>query len=238
MGSDKQPVKLTSSLPAERCGSIRLAGSTLGSRPHVCAFFQSPDDEYGVLLPFIKEGLELGEKAVHTLDPQRMDEHRGRLASAGIEVAALESGGQLELRDWANTHLQGGKFDPQKTLSLFEDVVKNAKQNGFSLIRFITHMEWALITNMMPNQLLEYEAKTNELWLRPTGPLNPIICTYDLRKFRGDIVVDVMRTHPLVLIGGILQENPFFVPPDEFLRELRGRRTQPNQSLAVDSGPV
>jgi hypothetical protein len=33
-----------------------------------------------------------------------------------------------------------------------------------------------------------------------------------------------MRTHPMIIIGGILQENPFFVPPDEFLRELKARR--------------
>ena len=38
------------------------------------------------------------------------------------------------------------------------------------------------------------------------------------------VVVDVMRTHPMVIIGGILHENPFFVPPNEFLRELRERR--------------
>jgi hypothetical protein len=38
-----------------------------------------------------------------------------------------------------------------------------------------------------------------------------------------------MRTHPMIIIGGILQENPFFVPPDEFLRELRERRTPGNK---------
>jgi hypothetical protein len=32
-----------------------------------------------------------------------------------------------------------------------------------------------------------------------------------------------MRTHPMIVVGGILQENPFFVPPDEFLGELRSR---------------
>jgi len=37
-----------------------------------------------------------------------------------------------------------------------------------------------------------------------------------------------MRTHPMIIIGGILQENPFFVPPDEFLRELRERRAAEN----------
>lgn len=36
--------------------------------------------------------------------------------------------------------------------------------------------------------------------------------------------MDILRTHPMVIIGGILQENPFFVPPDEFLRELEERR--------------
>jgi hypothetical protein len=47
---------------------------------------------------------------------------------------------------------------------------------------------------------------------------------YDLAKFGGDIVIDIMRTHPMVVVGGILQENPFFVPPETFLRELRQRR--------------
>jgi len=54
---------------------------------------------------------------------------------------------------------------------------------------------------------------------------------YDLAKFGGDIVVDVMRTHPMVIIGGILQENPFFVPPDEFLKDLRERRATLGESL-------
>ncbi len=36
--------------------------------------------------------------------------------------------------------------------------------------------------------------------------------------------MDIMRTHPMVIIGGILQDNPFFVPPDEFLQELKLRK--------------
>lgn len=32
----------------------------------------------------------------------------------------------------------------------------------------------------------------------------------------------------MIVIGGVLQENPFFVPPDEFLRELRERRAAEN----------
>ena len=35
-----------------------------------------------------------------------------------------------------------------------------------------------------------------------------------------------MRTHPMIIIGGILQENPFYVPPDEMLKELKERASQ------------
>jgi hypothetical protein len=38
--------------------------------------------------------------------------------------------------------------------------------------------------------------------------------------------MDIMRTHPMVIVGGMLQANPFWVPPDEFLRELNERKTR------------
>jgi hypothetical protein len=52
---------------------------------------------------------------------------------------------------------------------------------------------------------------------------NVVICTYDLAKFSAGLVMDMLRTHPAVIVGGILQENPFYVPPDQFLRELSER---------------
>jgi hypothetical protein len=50
------------------------------------------------------------------------------------------------------------------------------------------------------------------------------VCTYDVTKFSAAVAMDVLRTHPLVIVGGILRENPFYVPPDEFLRELDARK--------------
>lgn len=143
-------------------------------------------------------------------------------------VAAIRSG-QFELRTWSNTHLRDGQFDPHKTLTLFQQVVSNAKHQGYPRIRFVTQMEWALEDKPGIHDLLEYEAQANDIWLHQEGPVNPVICTYDLTKFSGDVVIDIMRTHPMIIIGGILQENPFSVPPDEFLRDLRERRPCPEK---------
>lgn len=204
---------------------VRFAGSTLRDRAHICAFFNSSEDAHRVLLPFVKEGLELGEKALHTVDPRQHEEHIRWLASAGINVARAHNDEQVEVLDWTDSHLRGGRFDQESTLAFWPKVASDARKKGFPLVRFVSQMEWALETDMDLNQLLEYEAKANDAWLHQEGPVNPAICTYDLRRFRGDIVVDVMRTHPLIIIGGVLQENPFFVPPEEFLRELRERGT-------------
>lgn len=203
---------------------LRLAGSTLGHRSHVCAFFNNADEEYRVLLPFIKDAIECGHKVVHTVDPKRRDELIQRLAAEGIDVEALCETGQIELRDWYNTHLRDGQFDQYKTFDLFQGVVKDSHEKGFARIRFVTHMEWAVESGLAVDDLLEYEARANGIWDGQEGPINPVICTYDLTKFGGDVVVDIMRTHPMIIIGGILQENHSYVPTDQFLEELRHRR--------------
>ena len=72
------------------------------------------------------------------------------------------------------------------------------------------------------DELIAFESRVNDLWTRHD---DAVICSYHLNRFSGDTVIDVMRTHPVVIVGGILQQNPFYVPPAQFLRELRERRS-------------
>src|ERR1700719_1648502 len=84
---------------------ISLAGSQLGQTRHVCAFFNSDEEEYRVLLPFIKDGFERGDKAVHVVNPEQRDDHLQRLAAAGIDTNATEQSGQFELRTNTEAYL-------------------------------------------------------------------------------------------------------------------------------------
>jgi hypothetical protein len=197
---------------------IRLCGTLLHEHRHVCAFFNSREDEYRITLPFIHEGLARGEKAYHLTGAHRRDDHLARLNAAGIDTAAFERSGQFELHGWDETYFGGqGYFDPDRWLAVLEQ----ALASGPCLTRFVAHMEWALEDRPGVDRLVEYEARANYMWPKYK---NPVICCYDLARFSGDVVIDIMRTHPLVIIGGTLQQNPFFVPPDELLKELRSRR--------------
>jgi hypothetical protein len=225
IGSLAETVASGNCAPGGSYPAPRLCGALLGTRPHVCAFFHDIEEEDRALLPFMKEGLTAGEKIVATIDPARREESIGRFVAAGLDFSPGDARGRFDLHAWTETHLDGGTFVPERTLGFFSEISQRASSAGFPLTRFITHMEWALEAGVLLTDLLEYEAKANEVWMSPTGPINPVICAYDLRRFSAEVIVDVMRTHPMTLIDGMVYENPFFVPPEEFVQELRNGRT-------------
>ena len=201
--------------------TITLAGSQLGAIRHVCAFFTDDEEEYRVLLPFIKEGLEHGDRAIHVVSFQRRDEHLSRLTSAGIDAERAQQAGQLELRINTETYLRDGEFDQDRMLESFEKLASGNGPGGFPLSRIVCQMDWAVGDKSRLENVIEFESRVNDVWSRHD---DAVICTYRLNQFRGDAVIDILRTHPLVIVGGILQQNPFFMPPQEFLREYRAHR--------------
>jgi hypothetical protein len=52
----------------------------------------------------------------------------------------------------------------------------------------------------------------------------PTICVYDVRRLTGSMMMDLLRAHPLAVMNGVVQENPFYTPAEELLRDLRQRR--------------
>jgi hypothetical protein len=172
------------------------------------------------LLPFIKDGLKCGDKAVHVLNPAQREQHLQRLAGAGIDPAAAQQSGQLELRVNSEVYLPDGCFDQDRMLQQFEQLASGNATGGFPQSRICCRMDWAAGNHSHVDDVIEFESRVNEVWRRHD---DAVICTYHLGQFGGDAVIDIMRTHPMVIVGGILQHNPFFVPPDEFLREFRQR---------------
>lgn len=202
---------------------IRFAGSVLGAPRHVCAFFHNPDEQYRVLLPFIKEGFECGDRAFHVVDPKLREEHLRRLESAGIVVTATQHRRQLEVATVEETFLRNGRFNPDAVLALIQETLKTGATFGFPFTRFIAHVAGRILEDgSNADEWIKCEARLNSILPRYN---DPVICVYDLAKLGGAVVVDVLRTHPMVIIGGLLHENPFFVPPDEFLRQLWERGT-------------
>jgi hypothetical protein len=171
MGPTSQGASVGGGAPNESDQPIPFAGSVLRAQRHVCAFFNSADEEYRVMLPFIKEGFERGEKAFHIVDPALRDDHVRRLESAGIDVETAQKSGQFELRSWFEAYLRDGHFDQDRMLALLQQILEDGRKQHFPLTRLVAHMEWALEDRPGVDDLLEYETRLNYLLPRYRDPV-------------------------------------------------------------------
>ena len=204
--------------------SVELAGVNLAGRNHVCAFFNTIDEEHRVLRSFFKDGFDHGEKAIHIVESENREEYLKGFAEAGINVQEVMETGRLEVLPWTDMYVRDHRFDQDAMLATVESLIHSGAAAGYARTRLVGHhMDWLFLDKPAVNNLLEYEARLNGVLSKYD---DPVICNYDLAKFGASVAIDIMRTHPLVIIGGLLRENPFFVPPDQFLEEIRQRRTR------------
>lgn len=201
---------------------IRLAGRTLKESRHICAFFNSREEQNKLLMPFFKEAFDRGEKIFHIVDSRLHEEHLSACRGCGIDVEAAAETGQLEVRHWEDAYLKDGYFDGDRMVRVLEQVIEGSREK-YKLTRLMGNMEWALEAAPGVPDIVEYETKLN--YILPKYP-DPVLCVYDLNKHSGSVVMDILRTHPMVIINGVLQENPLYVAPDLFLQELKQRKSE------------
>lgn len=201
---------------------LSIAGKAL-QYFHVCALFNSREEEYNVLNPFYKEGFDQGEKNMHIINPAWADEHRSWMQAGGIDTDACEQCGQLAMLPWDEAYLDDqGVFDKDRMLATVDELTGSGREAGYKRLRVMGNMGWVQRDNIDPTDVIQYEAEVNEVLSRNK---QPAVCVYDISKLSGAMVMDLLRTHPLTLINGVIQENPFFTPPAEMLAELKARRT-------------
>ncbi len=205
---------------------IPFAGTMLREDRHVCAFFSSAAEEYETLLPFICDGINCGHRAYHVLPSQHQGDHIKQLRNAGIDVDELIRTRQLEVAPLETTYLKTGRFNMDAMLVLIQEALKASAELGFPMTRMIAHAETAVDDWESGNKWVEYEMRLNEVL--PNFD-DPVICAYDINLLTTSLAVDILRTHPMVVIGGVLVENSFFTRPQDFIREVQSR-TGPSRS--------
>lgn len=186
---------------AAATNSIQLAGESLGGDRHVCALVDGPDEAYELLLPFIRDGLEHGDRAFHIVDPEARAAHIERLAASGIDVAAAIDSRQLAVTTWADSYLMDGRFERGAQLDRIRQMLAEGASLGYPQTRGIGTMEWSKGDDSH-DDLLWYESRLSRL-LR--GQPDVVICTYDLNVHSARTIADVLGVHHAAVIGGALR---------------------------------
>jgi hypothetical protein len=212
---------------------IFLAGKDISHYNHICAFFDSRKEEYEALAPFFKDGLENGEKTIHIVDPALIQDHLRHLHGHGIDTDGCQACGKLEVLSWDDAYLSDGTFNQDRMVGAIDAVIAAGREAGYEKMRIMGNMGWTLKGCPGTDEVIEFESRVNEVLSR-TRQL--AICVYDMSKLSGALMMDILRCHPLTLIGNVIHENPFYTPAEELVKELRARRiASPDAAAAAQA---
>lgn len=201
--------------------ALTLCGRKLPRPTHICAFFDSASQEAACVGPYIAEGLDTGEQVFTVREAAQCMPYLRRLSAAiGRTFEREIASGQLRLRPTEETYTAAPGFESDRMIELLVQVIDESREAGHPRLRTCGDMGWALTGLRDTDQLMDYEARVN---LLSHAHECTFMCVYDLNKFGGRAVMDVLSTHPLVVMGDRVVDNPYYVEPREFLAQLTSR---------------
>ena len=182
---------------------------------HLCVIYDSPEQQSAVVFPFLGIGLDRGEMCLYVADENTATSILDSMREQGVDIDALVQKGMLKVADKGQEYLRKGHFDPDEMILYLAEYVSEAKAAGFPAFRFAGEMTWALGGNIGADRLIQYEVLLNHFLPEHDAIC---LCQYNDKRFSPATILQVLRTHPLVIYGGHVCKNPYYVPPDEFLK--------------------
>lgn len=193
----------------------------LGIHDHLCLIYETQEEQFSAVLPFIKLGLERGEKCIYVADDNTAAMVIDGMKAKGIDTDTAVKSGKLVIVSKQETYLKQGYFDPDWMIDFLKRATDEAKASGFSALRVTGEMTWVLSENPGTERIMEYEAKLNYFFAENDALA---ICQYNRNRFSPEVIKNVLATHPLVIYGGMVCRNFYYVPPDDFLAEQQPAR--------------
>ena len=179
---------------------------------HVCQLFSDEEDRLESMVSYLASGIEAGQKCCCCTFADSQPALGAYFKSSGLSLIDARERGQLSFVEADRVWLADGRFDPELLLSRLSDFRDSADGEGWRGVRIIAEISPAIPEMPGGGRLIEFEVEVNRLFRdRPMS----MVCQYDLRRFNGAILMDVLRVHPFIMIRGSLMPNPFYLPADD-----------------------
>jgi signal transduction histidine kinase len=180
---------------------------------HLCLIYDSAAERLAALVPFLKSGLAAGERGLF-LGPSEgclgIERALRTPEAAGLPVGREIDRGALVLLSEREGWLDRGRFDPNTFKDLLRRVEQQALEDGFSGLRVTWDVTWLLEGVPGAGRWIDLEAEMNGFL---AGSRTAILCRYGRPRSSPELLQNVLRTHPLALLGTQVCPNAFYEPP-------------------------
>jgi signal transduction histidine kinase len=192
-----------------RLARVRAAIEQLGPAEHACTLYDQREEEVAIAASFVRTGLDRGELCICVVDDGE-ESILTALASEGVDVSAEMRKGRLAI--FEKPLAQG--LETRDMLGKIEQFATESRKAGHTGFRIVGEMTWALDGDL--KALAEFEARLNlsRVWERYACVG---LCQFDVRRFTPETLREIIIVHPLVVVGGRICHNPYYVAPEQYL---------------------
>jgi hypothetical protein len=176
-----------------------------GSLPrgaHACHLFSTAGEQKQILLPFCQQGLKRNEFVSLTASADTIDDWQLELQAYGIDVQAERERGALMIKAIGEP---SEHFNPVRQARNLWRMVQPMLER-FPAARLLRAQPWSAEA-LTIEDLCHFEL-TKNLLFQDTDVCS--VCQYDLSHHSPQAIHTALRTHPLVILDGMLRENPFY----------------------------
>jgi len=182
----------------------------------MCLIYSDESERQKIISKFVDSGLKSKEKVFYFANSMSPDDFRNWLISEGIAVPENAPQSQLVCQDAFETYCPNGRFVPEQMYDLFRESYTKMVQHAYRGARVSGEMGWALQDVPGRDRLMEYESLVNALFVQ--YPFTAI-CQYDANLFDSETILNVLKVHPMIIVKGLVQRNPYYMKPEEFMQE-------------------
>jgi hypothetical protein len=208
---------------------LEVGGKREKIRPglHICQFYNQPTEIIHTGAPLMRDGLRGQDKCYFAAAPARLDEIRKALRASHVDVEAATESGQLILLGERDELLNEGRFDPYHLLATHQALIARALSEGWQTVRVVIDMGWLAdgVTTASPELLLKYEAAADAVFTFQSRPIVALL-QYNYSELPGELVVELLKIHPIAVVGKFIKRNPYYVDAEEYMVKIirRGQR--------------
>jgi len=185
---------------------VRTYG-VLRNGDHICALLKDPKEYKETVTDFVERGIEAHDKVILLGDEmESLEVVFDELRKKGLNLEELKSKQQLVVMSFAEKYMSGGDVVCPNITQDFLDQKKLALEQGYSNLRLMTEPPWQ---PGLEDSLIDCESKLSSIFSQG----NCIgMCVYPMSKFPSGFVLDVLNTHPFVILGKELIQNCYYIP--------------------------
>jgi hypothetical protein len=197
--------------------SVDLGFNGLQVRPgtHICGIYAGERQRDEIVLPFLEAGLRGGDKCMCIVDSAEPAQIIAKL-DPDLDPRSRADVSQLVVMRASHVFSRAGRFSANETIGLWKAAISDAMYDRrFEMVRAVnTWSQHDVVVDPEEHLLLESE-------LNRVMPLyrQVMVCLYDLEQFGGNLIFDLLRTHSMLLLGGIFLESPYHKTSDEVMAE-------------------